>query len=210
MSTALELDDRALLAGLRAGDERAFAALIDRHGAAMLRLARSFCRSAAVAEEVVQETWMAVVAGVERFEERSSLATWLMRILVNRAKTRGARERRMVPLSAFEEPGEADAAVPADRFVRDGSPRAGQWARVPRPWDQPADRLLGLEAREVLRRALVSLPRQQRTVVALRDVEGFDTEEVAEMLGLTPGNVRVVLHRARARLRQALEDYVEA
>jgi RNA polymerase sigma-70 factor, ECF subfamily len=200
--------EEALVEALREGDERAFETLVDRHGASMLRLARTFCGSRAVAEEVVQETWMVVYTGIDRFEGRSSLSTWLLRILVNRAKTRGARERRMVPLSAFEDADQDTETLPADRFLANGTACAGQWAAAPRPWDRPSDRLLGLEAREVLRGAMEDLTQSQRVVVGLRDVDGLETDEVAEMLGTNPGHVRVLLHRGRAKLRDALEDYV--
>lgn len=210
MSATLEITDDALLEGLREGDERAFEILVDRHGASMLRLARTFCGSRAVAEEVVQETWMAVFTGIDRFEGRSSLSTWLLRILVNRAKTRGVRERRMVPMSAFEEDDHEADTVPADRFLGDGETRAGHWAAPPRPWERPADRLLGLEARDVLRDAMGDLSEGQRAVVALRDVEGLETDEVAELLGLSTGHVRVLLHRGRAKLRDRLSEYVAA
>jgi RNA polymerase sigma-70 factor, ECF subfamily len=199
-----------LVEALREGDERAFEIVVDRHGASMLRLARTFCGSRAVAEEVVQETWMVVLTGIDRFEGRSSLSTWLLRILVNRAKSRGARERRMVPMSALADPDDESETVPADRFLTDDRRWPGHWASAPRPWNRPADRLLGLEAREVLRDAMGDLTDPQRVVVGLRDVEGFETDEVAELLDLTPGHVRVLLHRGRGKLRSALAEYVEA
>ena len=210
MTATLEITEEALVEALRAGDERAFEILVDRHGASMLRLAQTFCASRAVAEEVVQETWMAVFTGIARFEGRSSLSTWLLRILVNRAKTRGVRERRMVPMSVFEEEDHETDVVPADRFLADDHAWAGHWSAPPRPWERPTERLLGLEARDVLRDAMEDLTAPQRTVVALRDVEGFETDEIADMLGLKTGHVRVLLHRGRAKLRERLGDYVAA
>ena len=209
-ATLVPATDAQLADALRAGDEAAFEVLIDRHGAAMLRLARSYCRSEAVAQEVVQETWLAVLTAVHRFEGRASLSTWLFQILSNRARTRGAREARTIPLSAFETPEAECGTVAADRFLADDHHRwPGHWAAPPCRWELPPDRLLSLEARGRLRAALEELPESQRLVVALRDVEGLDTDEVAETLELTPGNVRVLLHRGRAKLRQALEDYVD-
>jgi RNA polymerase sigma-70 factor (ECF subfamily) len=204
-----ERADARLVAALRAGDEAAFAALVDRYGPAMLRLARTFCATDAVAQEVVQESWMAVVTGIHRFEGRSSVATWLFRIVANRGRTRGTRERRTVPFSAFERSEGDEAAVPADRFLGADSEWPDHWATPPRPWQRPADRLLGLEAREQLRAAMAQLPETQRLVVALRDVEGLETEEVAEALDITTGNARVLLHRGRSKLRAALAGYVE-
>lgn len=213
-TTLAALDDDALLPALQAGDERAFATLVDRHGPLMLRVAQSHVRSRAVAEEVVQETWAIVFTTIGRFERRAALKTWIMRILTNRAKTRGEREARCVPFSALAaDAGEADApAVDADRFLPADDPRwPGHWATGLRRWSElPEERLLTHEVRGRLRAALERLPARQQTVVALRDVEGWTPAEVCAALGVSEGNQRVLLHRARARMRTELERYVEA
>ena len=195
--------DAHLLDRLREGDEAAFMELVERHHAALVRLAQSFVSSRAVAEEVAQETWLGVLNGLDRFEGRSSLKTWIFRILVNRAKTRGARESRSVPFSSLEDPS-GEPSVDPDRFVQ-----AGAWASPPRPWEgQPVDRLLAGEARQVIDAAIAELPPAQRSVITLRDLEGLDAEEACDLLDLTDGNQRVLLHRARSKVRQALEDYL--
>lgn len=159
--------------------------------------------SSAVAEEVVQETWVAVLTGVERFEGRSSLKTWLFRILTNKAKTRGQRESRTLPFSAFAADGDEDAtAVPVERFARGGA-----WATPPR--GVPEERLLAGETRARVRDAIATLPSNQRAVITLRDVEGLSAEEACNVLGVTETNQRVLLHRARAKVRAALERYLE-
>jgi RNA polymerase sigma-70 factor, ECF subfamily len=194
--------DAALLERLRAGDEAAFMELVERHHAALVRLARSFVSSAAVAEEVAQETWLGVLNGIDRFEGRSSLKTWIFRILVNRAKSRGARDARSVPFSSLEQADEP--SVDPDRFLD-----AGAWSSPPRPWEgEPVERLLAGEARGVIDGAIEQLPPVQRQVITLRDVEGLPAEEVCDALDLTDGNQRVLLHRARGTVRQALEDYL--
>jgi RNA polymerase sigma-70 factor, ECF subfamily len=188
---------------LRAGDEGAFMELVERHHGALVRLAQSFVSSRAVAEEVAQETWLGVLNGIGRFEGRSSLRTWIFRILVNRAKTRGERESRSVPFSALEDPA-GDPAVDPERFAREGA-----WSSPPRPWEgEPVERLLAGEAREAIETAIAELPPAQRRVITLRDVEGLDARETAELLDLTDGNQRVLLHRARSKVRQSLEDYL--
>jgi len=203
--------DAALLAALRAGDERAFAALVDRYGPLLMRIARMHVRTDAAAEDVVQETWLGVLKGLERFEGRSSLKTWLVRIAQNRARSRGERDARSVPLSALAGAGEGDApAVDADRFLDRGHPRwPGHWAAAPRRWEIPEERLLGRETLEVVREAIVALPERQAAVIALRDVEGLSSEEVCDALGLSEGNQRVLLHRARARVREALAEHLD-
>jgi RNA polymerase sigma-70 factor (ECF subfamily) len=196
---------------LRAGDEAAFAELVRRHHAGLRRFARAYVASDAVAEEVVQEAWLAVVTGIDRFEGRSSLKTWLFSIVMNIAKTRGTRERRSVPFSTLAAEDDAPSpSVPPERFQKPGDTWPGHWATPPRPWEDPERRLACLEAREHLREALHRLPATQQTVVILRDVEGLEAEEVCGLLGLTEGNQRVLLHRGRARLRAALETYMEA
>jgi RNA polymerase sigma-70 factor, ECF subfamily len=198
--------DAPLLARLRAGDEAAFATLVSRYHASLKRVARMYVSTDAVADEVVQDTWLAVIDALDRFEERSTLRTWLFRILTNKAKTRGERERRTVPFASLGPPGAEDdePAVSPDRFGSDG-----HWSVPPRPWEDPERRLRSLEARERLREAIAALPPVQQAVLTLRDVEGLGSEEVSDLLDLTPGNQRVILHRARAKVRDALERYFE-
>jgi len=197
--------EHSLVQSLAAGDERAFNELVGRHHRSLVRLARNFVRSEAIADEVVQDTWCAVITGIQRFEGRSSLKTWIYSICVNKARTRGERERRMTPFSAFEVEDEDGHAIPVeDRFSPDG-----HWAAPPRPWEDPERRTVSLELRGELRSALADLPERQRLVVTLRDVEGLTSDEVCELLDLTPGNERVLLHRGRARLRDALAEAVE-
>lgn len=201
--------DTELVAGLRRGDERVFRDLFDRSYSTMKRVARSYVRCDAVAEEVVQETWMAVVTGIDRFEGRSALGTWIFSILTNQAKSHSAREQRAMPLSSIG-PAEGDApVVDPDRFQKDDEAWPGHWATPPRPWQKPERRLLSLEAREQLAEAMAELPERQRLVVALRDVEGLSSEEVREVLGLSQENQRVLLHRGRSRLRAALERHFD-
>jgi RNA polymerase sigma-70 factor (ECF subfamily) len=202
-------DDAPVVAALRRGDEQAFADLVDRYSSSLLRVALDFVRTRSVAEEVVQETWLAVLTGIDRFEGRSSLKTWIFRILVNKAKTRGSREARTVPFSAFEVEGD-EAAVPEERFRGPDNQWAGHWASPPRALDTvPEDRLLAGEARQRIAEALETLPESQRVVVTLRDVAGWDADEVCDALGLSEGNQRVLLHRGRSKLRAALERYLE-
>jgi RNA polymerase sigma-70 factor, ECF subfamily len=195
-------DDR-LVEALRAGDEDAFQQLLAMYHGPLMRLARNYVSSAAVAEEVVQDTWVAVLDGIDRFRGASSLKTWIFRILVNRAMTRGVREHRSVPFSSLT-PGEEDEGptVSADRFTAEGS-----WAVAPRPFELPEDRAALLELREQLREALAELPERQRLVVGLRDVEGLSSEEVCDLLDLSVENQRVLLHRGRARLASLLTGY---
>jgi RNA polymerase sigma-70 factor, ECF subfamily len=202
-------DDAAIVARLRDGDESAFVELIDRYGATMLRVAQMYVRDRASAEEVVQEAWLAVLNGIDRFEERSSLKTWLFRILTNRAKTRGERDARSLPFSALAgAEGEADEpAVDPDRFLGPDSATPGAWAAPPRAW--PEDRVLAGETLGVIESAIEMLPEAQREVIRLRDVEGWSPMEVADALEITDGNQRVLLHRARSKVRSALEDYLE-
>jgi RNA polymerase sigma-70 factor (ECF subfamily) len=206
--------EERLLAGLRNGDEQAFMELVERYGASLLRVALLFVATRAVAEEVVQETWLAVFAGIDRFEGRSSLKTWLFRILTNRAKTRAVREARSVPFSALvgAEAGGDDPAVDPDRFLPLDHPRwPGHWAASPRSWaETPEQRLLGSETRRVIRESIEALPPVQRAVITLRDIDGFESDEVCAALDLSDGNQRVLLHRARSRVRAALDEYFEA
>jgi len=202
----LAAGDAALLDRVLAGDEAAFTGLIERHHGSLVRIAASFTGDRAAAEELAQETWVAVLDGLRSFERRSSLKTWIFRILMNRAKTRRARDARTSTFSELEAPdGEGDAVDPS-RFDA-----AGHWSQPPRRWDDetPERLLLRGEALRKLAEALKTLPPNQRTVVTLRDIEGFSSEEACAVLEVSEANQRVLLHRARARLRAALEDYVE-
>jgi RNA polymerase sigma-70 factor, ECF subfamily len=187
--------DALLLRRLRDGDEQAFTTLVERYHASMVRLALSFVPSRAVAEEVVQDTWLAALNGLGRFEERSSLRTWLFTILVNRARTTGVREARSVPVA------DAGPAVDASRFGPSGG-----WAVPPEHWVEEAEnRLDAVKLSELLRSGLDGLPARQREVVLLRDVEELTSTEVCEVLAISEANQRVLLHRGRSKLRQALE-----
>jgi len=202
--------DRDVVAALRRGDEAAFAALVDEYGASLLRVARLYVPTAAVAEEVVQETWLGVLRGIDRFEGRSSLKTWIFRILMNVAKTRGERERRSIPFSVAAG-GEEGAAVDPDRFLPADDERApGGWALGPTRWPTPEESLLSGETRRVVLDAIEKLPPSQRAVITLRDVEGCSSEEVRNVLDLSETNQRVLLHRARSRVRGAIERYLDA
>jgi RNA polymerase sigma-70 factor (ECF subfamily) len=202
--SVLSVEDMHLVDALRAGDEAAFEALMAMYGAAMLRVARMFVASRAVAEEVVQETWIGVLNGIGRFEGRSSLKTWIFRILTNIAKTRGERERRTVPFSALVEQDEPGGVDPA-RFGEDG-----HWVNPPRSWaGEPERRLLERETLELLGSEIEKLPPMQAAVVTMRDVEGFTSDEVRNALEISETNQRVLLHRARTKLRRALEEYLE-
>ena len=183
-----------LLRRLRAGDEGAFVDLVDRYHMSMIRLARAYVPNRAVAEEVVQDTWLGVLKGIDRFEGRSSLKTWLFRILLNRARTTGERERRIVPIGGDE------PTVDSNRFTSDG-----HWLTPPVPWtDEVDDRLTAAETIQRVRRAIDDLPPGQRLAVLLRDVEGLTSDQVCELLQINDGNQRVLLHRGRATVRQQL------
>ena len=202
--------DEELLGALRLGDERAYVALVRRYGALMQRVALGYVRTPAVAEEVVQETWCAVLTGLERFEGRAALKTWLFRILTNRAKTRGRREARTVPFSSLVGDDEGDApSVDPERFLPADHPRyPGGWSSAPALWSAvPHERLLAREVRTRIRRAIDGLPDRQQAVIVMRDVEGWPPEEVCDVLDLSEGNQRVLLHRARSRVRAELERY---
>jgi RNA polymerase sigma-70 factor (ECF subfamily) len=204
----LVTDDALVVAGIRRGDEAVFAHVVTTYSNQLLRLAQDFVRTRAVAEEVVQETWLAVLDGIDRFEGRSTFKTWLFRILVNKAKTRGVREARTIPFSSLAPEGD-ETAVPEDRFRGADNEWPGHWASPPRALDTvPDERLLAKELRQHISGALETLPESQRIVVTLRDVAGWDADEVCDVLGLSEGNQRVLLHRGRAR-RAAFEQYVE-
>ncbi|TCO51406.1 RNA polymerase sigma-70 factor (ECF subfamily) [Kribbella antiqua] len=196
--------DDVLVARLRSGDEDAFALLLDGWSGGMLRLARSFVSTEASAAEVVQETWLAVIEGIDGYEGRSSLKTWVYRILTNTAKRRGIREHKVVPMSSVDDSG---PTVDPSRFRPAGDPFAGHWWQFPPSWPTPEQGLMSSEVRAYLAEALAGLPERQRLVVVLRDVEGRPYDEVCELLGITAANQRVLLHRARAFLRGKLEEY---
>jgi RNA polymerase sigma-70 factor (ECF subfamily) len=209
MVTAATLPaDPELVRALRAGDESVFMDLVQRWHASMLRVALMYVPSRAVAEEVVQETWLGVLTGIDRFEERSSLRTWVYRILTNRAKTRGERERRTVPFSSLvgAESERDDPAVDPSRFRGPEDSHPGGWASPPQAW--PQERLLAAETLGVINDAIDALPEAQRIVITMRDVEGFGAEEVAELLDISAVNQRVLLHRARSKVRAALEAHL--
>jgi RNA polymerase sigma-70 factor (ECF subfamily) len=201
-------DDAALAAALRAGDDEAFVWLVDRYDASLRRLARTYVSTDAVADEVVGETWLAVVKGIDGFEGRSSVSTWLYRILANVARSRGVREQRTIPFSSAAGAMEEDGpAVAPERFQRSG-PGAGMWSAPPTPWDdEPEERLTALETLSVIEAAIDTLPPAQREVITMRDVDGWSADEVCNALGVTETNQRVLLHRARAKVRRALEQH---
>jgi RNA polymerase sigma-70 factor (ECF subfamily) len=209
---ALSYEDLALVVALRDGDESAFVELVRRYRAPMLQVARLYVPNAAVAEEVVQETWLGVLNGIARFQGRSSFKTWLFRILTNTAQTRAARERRSVPFSSLAraELETGEASVDPDRFIPQGERWASYWSTAPNRFDeQPEGRLLASETVGIARAAIEALPPAQRAVMTMRDVVGFSPEDVCEALDLTEGNQRVLLHRARAKVRGALERHFE-
>ncbi|HMC06607.1 MAG TPA: RNA polymerase sigma factor [Solirubrobacterales bacterium] len=202
-------DDRKLVAALRRGDEEAFRTLVDEHGPLLLRLAMMHLPSRAIAEEVVQDTWLAVLDGIDRFEGRSALRTWIASILLNKARTRGQREGRILPFALFRrryEEGSGPALEP-ERFQGRRGERPGWWARPPAAWESPEEQLEGAETREALFEAIRSLPVRQREVITLRDVSGWSAEEVRNVLDLSETNQRVLLHRARSKVRAALEEH---
>jgi RNA polymerase sigma-70 factor, ECF subfamily len=202
----LSPQDALLVEGLRAGDEAAFATVMRMYGAGMLRVAEMYVSSRAVAEDVVAEAWVGVLRGIGRFEGRSSLKTWLYRIVANTAKTRGVRESRSIPFSSLGDDGD-EGTVDADRFIGSGERLSGHWAAPPQAW-APESRLLAEETLEVVERAIEELPPAQRAVITMRDIQGFTSEEACNALDLTETNQRVLLHRARAKVRKVLEDYM--
>jgi RNA polymerase sigma-70 factor, ECF subfamily len=199
--------ETSVVEALRAGDESAFRSLVREYGPSMLRVARMYVGSRAVAEEVVQEAWVAVLNGIGRFEGRSSLKTWIFRILTNIAKTRGQREGRSIPFSSLAPDGGGEPSVDPDRFLGDDSRFPGHWASPPRSFG-PEDRLLSDETMAVVEAAIAELPPTQAIVISMRDVEGWSAEEACNALDISETNQRVLLHRARSKVRQALEDYL--
>ena len=206
--TGMLADELALIDGLRAGDEAVFAALVGRYGGAMLRVAQLYVRSRAIAEEVVQDAWIGVLNGSARFEGRSSLKTWIFRIVTNRAKTRALKEGRSVP---FSELGPDEPSVDPERFRGPEDRYPGHWTTFPSSWaDVPEQRLLAAETLTRVETAIAELPPAQAIVITMRDVEGFDADEVCDALEISESNQRVLLHRARSKVRRALEEYLDA
>jgi RNA polymerase sigma-70 factor (ECF subfamily) len=202
-------EEMRLVDGLRAGDEAAFVELMRLYGGSMLRIAQLYVRSRAVAEEVVQETWLAVLKGIDRFEGRSSLKTWLFRILTNTAKTRAVREGRSVPFSALAGDEEDGPSVDPDRFLGPDDRFPGHWSAPPSSWGaEPEERLIASETLDVIKREIDRLPPAQALVITMRDVEGFTSDEVRNALDISETNQRVLLHRARTKVRRALEEYL--
>ena len=202
------VDEGSLIAALRDGDEAAFAQLVDQHTPSMLRVASGYVPSHEIAEEVVQETWIALLKGIDKFEGRSSLRTWLFAVMINIAKARGVRERRDADTAIAAYTG---GTVDPARFRGSDDPYPGHWLpdETPSPFpDTPEGSVLGSELVDVTRRELDKLPERQRIVVTLRDMLGFDSSEVCELLDINMANQRVLLHRGRAAVRQVLEDYL--
>jgi RNA polymerase sigma-70 factor (ECF subfamily) len=204
------ISDDELVAGLKAGDEQAFRTLIGEYGAPLRRVARSYVATDAAADEVVQDTWVGVLRGIDRFEQRSSLKTWIYRILLNIARTRGVRDKRSVPFASLDRDDDDGPSFAPERFQGSSGPYPGHWTAFPTRWtDQPEIRAVGRETLAVVRDALEMLPPNQREVVRLRDIDGWTSTEVCNALELTETNQRVLLHRGRAKLRAALERYFE-
>ena len=211
IGTALTHAEQQMIARLRKGEERAFDELVTKHHSALIRMAMGYVADREVAEEVVQDTWMAVIEGLGRFEGRSSLRTWIFGIMIHKAKDRGVREKRHTTFSAFESFDEDnEEAVDPSRFHQ-SSEWAGHWAFPPQPWDDqtPEKLLASQQAVNAMHRAIEALPKTLKAVLILRDVEGVDAKEVCEILKITETNLYVRLHRARERVRQAVETYLE-
>jgi RNA polymerase sigma-70 factor (ECF subfamily) len=205
-------DDARLVEALRARDEAVFVRLVREYGPSMQRVATLYVRDRAVAEEVVQEAWLGVLKGIDRFEGRSSFKTWLFRILTNTAQSRGERERRSVPFSALAraELDSDERSVEPEQFRPDSERWAKHWISSPRRFGElPEERLLGGETMAVTRTAIEQLPEAQRAVITLRDITGCSSEEVCATLDLSEGNQRVLLHRARTKVRRALEQHFD-
>ncbi len=200
-----------MVEALRRGDSDAYAALVDELTPALLRLAMAHVPSRAVAEEVVQDTWLGVVNGIDRFEGRSALRTWIFGILLNIARTRGKREKRTLPISYFQKRAEEGGgpAVDPDRFHGGAGELRGAWASPPAEWQEPERKLANDEARQVLLEAIAELPPRQRDVIVLRDVQGYSAEDARNALDISETNQRVLLHRARSKVRAALEEELD-
>jgi RNA polymerase sigma-70 factor (ECF subfamily) len=209
-SPGLTKAEDTLIARLRRGDEEAFDELVNQHHSALIRMATGYVADREVAEEVVQDTWMAVIESLDRFEGRSSLRTWVCGILIHKAKDRGVREKRHTTFSAFESyDDDNEEAVDPSRFQQTGE-WAGHWAFPPQPWDDqtPEKLLASKQAVDCMQRAIEALPATLKEVLILRDVEGVEAKEVCEILKITETNLYVRLHRARERVRAAVESYL--
>jgi len=203
-------EDLRLVGALRRGEEAAFVELLERYHALLLGLARLYVPTRAIAEDVVQETWLGVLKGIDRFESRSSLKTWISGIMINQAKTRGRSEKRLVPLSSLvnAEIGTPEYSVEPERFLKADEEWPGHWALPPKSWgEHPEERLLAEESMEHIEEAIAVLPSAQKIVITLRDVEGWTSEEVCNVLEISETNQRVLLHRARSKVRSAVEKY---
>ena len=211
METAARAGEVELVRELRNREEAAFVELTRSYHSSLLRVAQLYVSSRAVAEEVVQETWIGVLRGIDRFEGRSSLKTWIFRILTNTAKTRAEREGRALPFSALDPGWVREPAVEPERFLDAAHPRwPGHWASPPASWaGLPEERLLGKETCEHIADAIDSLPPSQRAVISLRDIEGWESDDVCNVLGISETNQRVLLHRARSKVRRELERYLD-
>lgn len=206
----VKVDETYLISELRNGDRAAFEGLLDKHHASMVRFAMVYVQLREVAEEVAQETWLCFLKSLGKFEGRCSLKTWIFNILANRAKTRGRNEGRSVPFSTLWgfDGGPGEVVVQPDRF-RDDGPWRGHWVSVAPNWrETPEDCVLTQETRAYIEAAIETLPPTQRAVIILRDIEGLTAQEICNILGVTETNQRVLLHRARSRVRNALEPYM--
>lgn len=207
-----ERSDTELVAALRAGDQDAYASLVEELTPALTRLALAHVPSRAVADEVVQDTWLGVIRGIDRFEGRSALRTWIFQILLNNARTRGKREKRTLPFASLRRragEGRDEPAVDPDRFQGRSGEYPGHWSSPPTAWAQPEERLEADETRRVLLEAIADLPERQREVITLRDIHGYSAEEARNALDVSETNQRVLLHRARSKVRAALEEHLE-
>jgi RNA polymerase sigma-70 factor (ECF subfamily) len=212
MESAIPVNDASLVAALRDGDEAAFMSLVEQYQPAMQRACRIFVRDPAIADEVVQDTWLDFLRGLPRFEGRSSLKTWLFAILTNNAKTRGKRESRTIVFSDLEDPegGKGEPSVEPERFLPAHHQWAGHWALKPEPWDSSIEEaVLSKELVDAIEAEIELLPESQRAVISLRDISGWSPEEACNVLGLSETNQRVLLHRARSKIRRALEGYFD-
>ena len=204
--------DTATVEALRRGDEQAYAALVEELTPALTRLAMAHVASRAVAEEVVQDTWLGVLNGIDSFQGRSALRTWIFQILLNTARTRGKRDKRVLPFSAVRrraEEGRDEPAVDSDRFQGRRDEQPGAWARPPAEWTSPEVRLAQEDAARTMLQAIAELPPRQREVITLRDIQGYSAADARNALGVSETNQRVLLHRARSKVRAALEELLD-
>ena len=196
-----------LIDALRRGDESSFSRLVDLHHTSMVRVARLYVATAAAAEEVAQEAWLGVLQGLAKFEGRCTLKAWIFAIVANCAKSRGVRDRRTIPLSSVTQEDDGGPSVDPERFLDNGHPRwPGHWSQPPEAWDE--DALVSHETLEAIAAAMAQLPQMQRAVMTMRDVEGLGSDETCQVLGISEANQRVLLHRARSKVRKALESYL--